>query len=175
MDSTVVIYGLPELLRKLEQPTWFWHPIRGFLEVWADDIETGWKENIHGRSGESWYWKGGAEASIQQLIDPSGQPMFAAVGTNEMKLRWGEFGTGLLSEDPDSGHRRHFPPPMALQEWALDHGFPNGWVVAKIISDRGGLEPRHLLRDAAKTTWEGVPAMLMSTARLIEIAAGRGS
>ena len=175
LQATGTVEGLDVLLRKLEHPTWFWESIRDLFEVWTGDVERGWKENIHGRSGESWYWKGGSEASIEHLIDRAGHPMWAAVGTNEMKLRWGEYGTGLLSEDPDSAHQRHFPPPMALEEWALDHGFPNGYVVAKIIADRGGLEPRHLLRDAARDVWTGFPPTLAATARQIERRAGSGS
>ncbi len=69
-----------------------------------------------------------------------------------------EYGTGLLSEAPDSKHSRHFPPPAALDDWAQRHGFPNGFIVARAIYRRGGLAPRKFLRGAVESKRQRVTA-----------------
>ena len=54
-----------------------------------------------------------------------------------------ERGTGVFI-----GKEPHWPPGYALEGWARRHGFPSGAFVARIIGERGGLEPRWYLRTA---------------------------
>lgn len=65
------------------------------------------------------------------------------VGTNVQYMAAQETGTGTFVGNP-----RHWPPPAALDTWARRHGFPNGYVVARIIGLRGGLRPKHFFKDA---------------------------
>lgn len=100
---------------------------------------------------------GRLRSSIAYELAPQGQDLIARIGTNVQYAKSVEFGTGLLSEAPDSKGGRHWPPPDALNGWALRHGFSVesggstvalGQIVAEIIGKRGGLRPKPYLRPA---------------------------
>ena len=140
VDSGIVIEGLEELKRKLG-PGLFGPPARNML-----------------RKAGSWGRNKTAEKAPKDLyslatsftldVDPSPFPGWADVSSNARNARPMEYGTGLLSDAPDSKHTRHHPPGRALEGWALRHGFDNGYQVAAGIYKRGGLSPRRFLRDA---------------------------
>ncbi len=73
-------------------------------------------------------------AGISEVVAEIGSPMPYAP--------FMEFGTGLMTTPT---RPRHFPPAAALHGWALRHGFPNGFVVARAIARRGGLMPRRFM------------------------------
>lgn len=90
---------------------------------------------------------GRLRSSMTYRVDDSDLPLWVQIGSNVEYTKPVEFGTGLLSDAPDSKRRRYFPPPAALDVWAKRHGAPNGFVVARAIFFRGGTRPRRMLRD----------------------------
>lgn len=98
-------------------------------------------------------WKGVLVRNIAYKTDKDFLPMWVKLGVFdnpkiEAQAAAMEWGTGLLSEASDSKKTRHFPPPDALNDWAIAHGFENGWVVARSIYNKGGLKPRRMFRRA---------------------------
>ncbi len=173
MTDPVNIRGLPELLRKLDRPEWVEKPMGAFLDRWRFAVQRQAVANFK-RGPGGWIDTGGTRQSITSERDDAALPVWARVGSNKDTARWGEYGTGLLSEDPESAHRRYFPPPAALQRWATKHGM-DPFLVARAIYRKGGTEPRRFLRDAAKSTDGDVPRYLGLMAREIETEASRGA
>jgi len=167
--------GFDELHRKLRYPTWASRPMGALLDRWRFATERGAKGNIK-RGPGGWLWKGGTRRSLTSERDQSTFPHWARVGSNLQTARWGEFGTGLLSEDPEASRKRHWPPAAALEPWARAHGFGpgGGFLVARAIGRRGGLAPRRFLRDAADASEKRIPGWLAQAGRDIEQAASEG-
>lgn len=65
------------------------------------------------------------------------------VGSNVFYAPMMELGTGTFVGRPP-----HRVPSSALNVWARRHGFPNGFLVARAIMRRGGLEPRNYFQRA---------------------------
>lgn len=87
-------------------------------------------------------------ASLTHELRVSGlgkqQALQGVVGSAKPQALWMEMGTGL-----PAGHARvKFPPPSAFEVWARRHGFASGYIVARAIWKRGGLEPRRYLQKA---------------------------
>jgi hypothetical protein len=123
--------------------------------------------------------RGALRSSMSYLVQSGKVPTWVKIGSNDMVARPMEFGTGLLSIAPDSSHRRHFPPPGALQGWALRHGFTDGpgssiWStaggkVARAIGIRGGLAPRRFLFTAMEEFKSNpLPTLVQTWGRGIE-------
>lgn len=112
---------------------------------------------------------GRLRSSIATKIDSSPLPQWAVIGTNVDYAKPVEFGTGLLSEAPDSKHSRYFPPPSALNLWARRHGIPSGFLVARAIYQRGGTKPRSFLRAGLKASEKVIQQYL----RAVGVAIGR--
>ena len=176
MSERETIHGFNTLLRKLKYPTWAAKPMGAFLDRWRFATERGAKGNIK-RGPGGWLWKGGTRRSLTSERDQSTFPHWARVGSNLDTARWGEYGTGLLSEDPESKHTRHWPPAAALEPWARAHGFGpgGGFLVARVIGRRGGLAPRRFLRDAAEASEKRIPSWLAMAAKEIEREASAGA
>lgn len=170
MSGDVRLVGEQELARKLRAGLAAPAAARFLLDAWRFDVERGAKGNI-ARGPGGWLWKGTTRRSLTSERDPAAFPRYARVGSNQDAARWGEYGTGLLSEDPQSAHRRYFPPPRALDAWAADHGFTNGYAVAAAISRRGGTAPRRFLRTAAEAAQGKIDGWLDEAARLVEAKA----
>lgn len=186
MAATVVLHGDDELRRKLDPAALAGVPARNFLNRWAIDVEGGAKENAP-------VWRGHLRRSLTHEVDSADLPMWAKAGTNLSPIAESmEFGTGLLSEAPDSKGGRHFPPPAALDAWAIDHGFRTGsrkaaqedaaaapgtygLMVSQLIYRRGGLRPRRYLRTAAKDTESKIGGWLTQMAAEIEAGASHGA
>src|SRR5262245_44630512 len=170
------VRGIPEVLKKIEGK--FGSPAAAgrFLDRWRFFTEREAKARIS--SGPSkWRWKGSDRRSLTSDRDspaPPAIPAWAKVGSNSPTIRFGEYGTGLLSEDPQSKKQRYFPPPSALEPWAIAHG-TTGRAVAFAIWKRGGIKPRRFLRDAAREGEKHIPLWLNGLAKEIEDAAGSGS
>lgn len=156
-------HGFDELAAKLEHPTWAYIPVQNLFTKWALFVQRRTVANMkRGKGG--WVWKAETRQSVTREVDPSPLPQYARVGSNKAKFRWGEFGTGLLSEDPASSKKRHWPPAHALDKWAIEHGFDDGAQVARIIGMRGGLKPRRYLRTAFKDSQDQLPGWLKQAA-----------
>lgn len=184
------IIGFDELQRKLRNPTWASGPAGRFLDMWRFHVERGAKANIKRGIG-GWLWHGNDRRSLTSERDHAQFPLWARVGSNSKSIRWGEFGTGLLSEDPQSAKRRYFPPPAALDKWAIAHGFHTGsasgatagasaspgtygYLVARMIWQQGGTKPRRFLRNAVKDAEPKIAGWLSQAAKAMEVEASRG-
>lgn len=170
MMPSLRLVGDTVLIEKLHNPAWVHGPARRFLDRWGIETASAARANIGSGPG-GWLDSGQTRASITNETDESAFPKYARVGSNLNKARWGEYGTGLLSEDPDSKHERYFPPPAALEDWALRHGFMSGGEVAFLIWKKGGTEPRRFLRDAAKESAGKIDGYLGIMAKEIEAEA----
>lgn len=166
------IHGMNELIRKLEHPNWAYGPMGNLLDRWRLSTQRGAVANMK-RGPGGWVDTGETRRSLTSERDAATPPIWARVGSNLKKARWGEYGTGLLSDDPESSHRRYFPPPAALDRWAKKHGFASGWVVANAIYRKGGTEPRHFLRDASEASKAKIPGWLSTMSKEIEAEASR--
>lgn len=173
MSDPVRIHGLPDLLKKLDAGLGVPEAAAGLLDRWRFFVERRAKGNIKRGSG-GWLWHGGTRRSITSERDQSHFPTSARAGSNLDTARWGEFGTGLLSEDPESAGRRYFPPPQALEPWARAHNW-NPYLLARHIYQKGGTEPRRFLRNAADEAERQIPGWLGGMARDIERTAGRAA
>lgn len=185
MSDVVRLYGDKDLIKKLTPEKIAGAPARRFLNQWRLFTEREGKKNAP-------VWRGQLRRSITSEVDSGPFPKGARVGTNTPYARPMEFGTGLLSEDPSSSHRRHFPPPQALDAWAIAHGFhvgsrasatadarespgTYGLIVSRMIYQRGGIKPRRYLRDAKKSSEAHIPQWLGEMAANIERQAGNGA
>lgn len=133
----VKVEGLQAIIRKTN-PKILNAPLRNFFKRAAIAVQGRARTNAPVDTGR-------LRSSIVYEIDDEMPPTFAKVGTNVAYAPFMEFGTGAMSDGP-SPSAWHNPPPAALDTWAKRHGFKNGWQVAKIISNRGGLKPRRFLR-----------------------------
>lgn len=162
------IRGMPELLRKLNQPKWAAVPGGRFLDAWTKTALTEVRQNVHA----SFFWHGDVEGSFRADRDRSFFPTWATVGSDDPVARFGEYGTGELSEDPESSHRAYFPNVLALTPWAEEKGI-SPFLVARAIFRKGGTEPRHFLRDAVEEANRQMPRLLSRFAGEIETEAAR--
>lgn len=170
-DLHLELHGIHELIRKLNRPDWTQRPTQRFLDNWRYFTQHRAVRNMkRGKGG--WIDSGDTRRSITSQRDTSAMPYWARVGSNKPQARWGELGTGRLSVDPKSRKQAYFPPPLALQNWAIRHGFkdsPNaagsiwrtaGGKVSRIIHQQGGTEPRFFLRDAFNDSKKQMPKFL---------------
>ena len=178
MSDDVKAIGFEHLEKVLEQPTWATEPLGVMMDTWRFAVQRGTVRKFK-RGPGGWMNKAEDRRSITSERDMSIFPSWARAGSNSKTFRWGEFGTGLLSEDPKSKKQRHWPPGSALDEWAKRKKIPRkdgkgvltGRDIAAIIGLRGGLEPRRYLRTTAKEVEPKIPGWLNRMAKAIERAA----
>jgi hypothetical protein len=169
MPMSIELKGSEKFILKLS-PTLLSEPLRKFLTRSAIIIQGNARENVNERAHDT----GQLLNSILYEVDSATPPMQARIGhlgAGEGSTLWHkatsmEYGTGLLAEGPNAKGGRHFPPPSALQVWAVRHGFrddPGGDIwhtaggkVARRIGIRGGLRPRRYLRDALKSSVKAI-------------------
>jgi hypothetical protein len=167
----IEVKGLKELIAKLDD-SMLDKPLRNFFNRATITIQGRARTNAPvGTSGQ-------LRNFIVTDVDQSHPPLWAKVGVMAgdgkmlQKARAMEFGTGLLAEGPNAKGGRHFPPWGArnpdLELWAKRHGFPNGFVVARIIGRRGGLKPRRYLRDAFRDSMGDIKGHLNRMASEIQ-------
>jgi hypothetical protein len=89
-------------------------------------------------------------ADIQSEAREEGGDILGVLGTNKQYAKPVEYGTGLLSDAPDSKKSRYFPPPSALEGWAKRHGL-NAYQVAHSIYMKGGTEPKRMFRSVLES------------------------
>lgn len=140
----IEIEGLEEALRDLS-PELYRKPLRNFFERSAATVSNGAKSRAPvdtGRLRSSLTYQVGDERAV--------------VGSNVHYAPYIEYGTGRLG-DPAVPHKSgHWPPPAALDVWAGRHGFASGYIVARAIGLRGGLEPRKFLRGALEDSMSAI-------------------
>ena len=83
-----------------------------------------------------------------------GQTVRGIVGSNVFYAPYMELGTGI----PGGTGKRHWPPSWALDRWAKRgrHGNTSGYLIARAIGMRGGLEPRRFLQRAFDKNREAI-------------------
>lgn len=194
-SEPIKVYGVPELVSKLSNPVWAHRPARNLFERWGSAVEFDAKKNAPRDRRE-------LQRSYTHETDPLPMPTWGKAGTNAKHAKPVEYGTGLLSDAPDSKHRRYFPPPMALDAWAIRHGFHTsrtstdarksvgltasdagpttapgsyGVIISRIIWRRGGTKPQRTLRNAADKAEKRIPEWVGMMASEIEAEASRGS
>jgi hypothetical protein len=164
MGWNVKVEGLDKALKKADEKI-LRKPMKNFFNRSAVQVQNLARIKVPVDTGR-------LRNSISYEIDSSSLPLWAKIGTN---VRYGkpvEFGTGLLSEAPDSKRRRYFPPPAALDLWASRHGIQSGLVVALGIFKRGGTPPRPFLRPALEESINAIGGFLDGAASEIARAWG---
>lgn len=164
MEVKTRINGLERLMKKAS-PQILVGPLRKFFERSAITVQSGAREKAPRDRGQ-------LINSIAYEIDSGNpHPLWAKVGTNlGVKAKAMEYGTGLLSESPETrGGVQHFPPwgeqNPELELWAQRHGFPNAFVVARAIARRGGLKPLRYLRGALADAGSQIRSFLSQAER----------
>lgn len=163
MARSKYVKGLDKLESRLSEPDWIEKPAGSLLRKWRDDVRAYVVEHVP-------VWRGESKAEFESEQDTAKFPLWARVFSNSPQARWMEYGTGLLSDDPKSAHRRYFPNILGITPWSLDHGLVP-YLVAKGIYDRGGIAPRHYFRDAEAHADANLNRYLGAFAREIESAA----
>ena len=153
------IQGLASMLRKLG-PKLVADQMRVFLTKSAIVVQNRARQKTPVDRGR-------LRNSITTEVDGAQVPLWAKIGTNVPSAKPVEFGTGLLSEAPDSKKRRYFPPPAALDLWARRHGLPSGFVVAMAIFKRGGTKPVRMLINALRDSQSDISGYLKDAGRAI--------
>ena len=106
--------------------------------------------------------------SITYAVQSAPMPIWGKVGTNTGYGPAMEYGTNALSEKPSMTGAVPFPTGPELETWAKRHGFPNGYIVAAIIKNRGGLKPRRFLRGAFAAGKAQIKTFLLEMGKDIE-------
>lgn len=128
--ATVTVKGAKELQKKLEQVA---KDISGapLINATRDAtllVQRGAKQLAPVDTGR-------LRASIIPEIVKQVKSIQGIVGSNLSYAPYMEFGTGTVV-----GRAPHRPPSDALNVWARRHGIPSGYLVARAIGRRGGLE-----------------------------------
>jgi hypothetical protein len=121
-------------------------------------------------------YRGQLVGAIRTEVDEAQLPMWAKTGVLDHPYGTPigsqafamEYGTGLKAEGENARGGRHFPPPKALDNWAKQHGLPNGFVAARAIWQAGGLEPRRYMRQAEEDARRELPAIIARAEHQIE-------
>ena len=147
-------------------------PLRELLERVSITIENRARTNAPVDTGR-------LRSSLAHEIDAAPIPLYAQVGSNVEYAPMVEYGTGLLSDAPDSKHSRYFPPWGArnpgLDSLARHHGFANSFVVALAIWKRGGTKPTRFLRNAFADSQADIGAELEALGKKIGERWGAGT
>ncbi len=152
MALQIEIIGLQRVIQKCG-PQLIATPLRKFFLRAAITVQNRAREKAPVDTGR-------LRSSIAYEVDDGVPPLYAKVGTNVKYAKPMEYGTGLLSEAPDSKKTRHYPPGGALELWAKRHGIGSGEAVARAIGRRGGLRPRRYLRGALEESVSKIQGLL---------------
>lgn len=150
---TVTIKGTGEAAAKLAQVA---------EDLTGRDMEHGMKQAAMLVTGDARKLApvdtGRLRASITPQVETQGRTVKGIVGSNVVYAPYMELGTGVFA-----GKSGHWPPSAALNVWARRHGFPSGYVVARIIGLRGGLRPRRYLQQAFEQNERGIVDLIGAT------------
>ena len=158
---TFQILGGDRITRKLSGEI-MRQPMRRFFTKAAIAVQSGAKERAPVDTGR-------LRSSLTYEVDSAALPLWAKVGTNVTYAPFMEYGTGVLSENPEATKKWHFPAASHLEVWARRHG-TTGFQVAKAIRDRGGLKPRRFLRNGFKTNEDKIKQYLKQAEKEVQEA-----
>ena len=151
---TVKVEGLEQAVAKLT-PQRANGPIGRFLDRGAIYIQSRARENAPVDTGR----------------------LRGSIGIDAPSDRMREIGANTdYAEYVEKGTSAHFPPPSALQGWALRHGFSGpqaGFLVARAIS-RSGTKPRPYMKPAAEAGEAFVKSLVPTLAAELEAAYSGG-
>lgn len=136
-------------------------PASTFAMDWAEDVRDAAQRHVP-------TWSRELHDSIEIRLGPGKLPRFAEVYSEDPKARWLEYGTGMLSLDPESIGNRYFPPPKNVKEWAEDHGMA-AWSVANAIYEKGGTEPHLFFTRAMNEVNSTLGPRIERFGRMIEL------
>lgn len=159
----VTVQGLPKLLDRFRTLDFMGRGAREFLRDWSDQVKHQAQDTIPVFTGD-------ARNSIETDMDNSRFPQWAKAYSNDPKVRWLDYGTGALSEDPQSAHHTYFPPPENLADWASSKGL-DPYAVASRIFARGGTPPTRFFRNAIEEANRNLSSGLQRFGRNIEFDA----
>lgn len=161
-NAQITIKGLDKLIKKARRDVILAEPLRDFFKRAVVIVQ----RNVKRRTPVD---RGGLRNNVYTEVDNSRIPTWGKIGTNEKYAKPVEFGTGLLSDAPDSGRRRYFPPPAALDLWASRHGIPGGgYAVARAIYLRGGTKPVRMFREGLKASQPEIAQQLQGAKASME-------
>lgn len=166
MRTGVEIERLPYLQKRLRTLDFIARPARTFLRDWAEEVQKEIGKRVPVFTGET-------KDSFVIEIGPGAFPKTASVYSDDPRARWLQFGTGELSEDPQSAHQAYFPPVEGVRDWADSKGL-DPFTVAVGIFRRGGTPPTHFASDAAEAVNDRLGDRIGRFGRLIEHEAAAG-
>jgi hypothetical protein len=161
---SVYMEGLSKIQRRLTTQDFVQIPTGAFLRDWREDL----REEAIDRAP---IWRREIVGSLESQQDTAKFPLWARVFSDVPQSRWAEYGTGILSEDPNSARERYFPPVDRVRDWAEDHGV-EPFVLAQSIFDKGGTPPTHFFSDAERAADARFLGKLERFGRAIERQAG---
>ena len=161
----VEIQHLPGLLKRFRTLDFVARPATDFIRDWSSAM---YQEIIDTAPT----FRGDLKSSFYINIESSYIPKFGQVYSDDPKARWLEYGTGELSEDPQSSQAAYFPPPSRLRDWSSAHGM-DPYVVALGIFRRGGTRPTHFLSNATDAVNSRIGVMVTNLGQMIELEASR--
>jgi hypothetical protein len=99
------------------------------------------------------------EGRLRAGIAPEVKPLFGRVYTN---VKYAPF-----VEEDTSAHWPPWGPGTALHGWAIRHGFPNAFLVARAISQRG-TTGKHMFEKGLEKVTKEVPHLMRQLGTNIE-------
>jgi len=160
MGTSVYIERLVPLEKRLRTIDFVARPAREFVRDWNEEL-------LH-EIQDNWPYEGETRDSFEVDIDSSHLlPRWGMVFSDNPVVRWLEYGTGELSDDPESAHQAYFPPPDRLRDWSEKRGL-DPYLVARGIFNRGGTPPKRLVRDANERMNARLGSRIGSLGRMIE-------
>lgn len=162
-----VMKGLDRMSQRLTTQDFIGKPTGAFLRDWKEDLK---REAVQ-RAPE---WQHNLKDTILNAQDTRRFPLWARVFTDSPQGRWTEYGTGLLSEDPDSAHQRYFPSVEGVRSWAEDKGW-DPFQLALHIYNMGGTAPLHWFSDAEEAADSHLADKMSMWGTRIENEAARGT
>lgn len=142
MPRSAVMQGLKRMQDRLKAVDFVSAPAGPFLREWKADF----KQFAIEKAPE---WTGDLKDKIQAAQDTKKFPLWAQVFSSDPKARWANFGTGLLSTDPNSAKQRYFPSVSGIRRWAEDHDM-DPYALARSIFRVGGTKGSHFFELAAE-------------------------
>jgi len=161
-----IIKNLAKLDKRLTTADFVAKPAGVFLREWREDL----KDEALSRAPVG--ATGRIVRALQSQQDTARFPLYARVFSEAPEARWSEYGTGVLSEDPQSAKRPYFPPVEGVREWSAYHSL-DPYIVALGIFERGGTKPTHFFSEAERAADASFAQKMMRFGREIEYKAGR--
>ena len=166
MRTGIEIEHMPYLLKRFRTLDFVERPAKMFIRDWADAVKEEIEDNMPvGVTGD-------AKESFRIEVGPGKIPRWGRVVSDSPVVRWIEYGTGELSEDPESAGQAYMPPPNRLRSWADSKGL-DPVAVAVGIRQRGGTPARHIVSEAMDEINSRIGERVENLGEMIEYEASR--